>query len=253
MVGENILINFVLKKSKMNVLIIGATSGIGKALFEIYAAKGNRIGFVGRRVYLLDELYQQHPDKTFTSAADITKQEEIEQAIHTLCAKLKHIDLAIVCSGTGDLNPSLDYALESPTIETNVRGWTFVIDTLYHVFEQQGHGHLVAITSAGGLRGEPMAPAYSASKAYQISYMEALRKKAFKSGSHIAVTDIRPGLVNTAMAKGEGLFWVMPVEKVARQIIDAIRKRKSKAYVTKRWHVLAIINRHLPFGLYKRM
>ena len=253
MVGENIFINFVLKKSKMNVLIIGATSGIGKALFEIYAAKGNRIGIVGRRVYLLDELYQRHPDNTFTSAADITKQEEFGQAIDTLCRKLGSVDIAIVCSGRGDLNPSLDYALESPTIETNVRGWTFVIDMLYHVLEKQGHGHLVAITSVGGLRGEPMAPAYSATKAFQINYMEALRKKAFKSGSHIAVTDIRPGLVDTAMAKGEGLFWVMPVEKVARQIIDAIRKRKSKAYVTKRWHVLAIINRHLPFGLYKRM
>ena len=123
----------------------------------------------------------------------------------------------------------------------------------YHVLEKQGHGHLVAITSVGGLRGEPMAPAYSATKAFQINYMEALRKKAFKIGSHIAVTDIRPGLVDTAMAKGEGLFWVMPVEKVARQIIDAIRKRKSQAYVTKRWHIIAIINRHLPFGLYKRM
>ena len=54
----------------------------------------------------------------------------------------------------------------------------------------------------------------------------------------IIVTDIRPGLVDTAMAKGEGLFWVMPVEKVANQIITAIRKKKSKAYVTKRWHIL---------------
>ncbi|MBQ8009561.1 MAG: hypothetical protein IJ256_08620, partial [Bacteroidaceae bacterium] len=53
-------------------------------------------------------------------------------------------------------------------------------------------------------------------------------------------------LVNTAMAKGEGLFWVMPVEKVASQISAAIRKRKSKVYVTKRWHVLAIINKNLP-------
>lgn len=253
MVRENILFNFVLKKSKMNILIIGATSGMGKALFEIYAAEGHRIGIVGRRGYLLDELYLRHPDNTFTSAADITKQEEIGQAIHTLCRKLGRADIAIVCSGRGDLNPSLDYALECPTIETNVRGWTFVIDMLYHVFEKQGHGHLVAITSVGGLRGEPMAPAYSATKAFQINYMEALRKKAFKSGSHIAVTDIRPGIVDTAMAKGDGLFWVMPVEKVARQIIDAIRKMKSKAYVTKRWHILAIINRHLPFGLYKRM
>ena len=190
----------------MNIIIIGATSGIGRALFEKYAVDGNCIGIVGRRANLLDEQYKQHPDNTFTSTADITKQEEIEQAIHTLCTKLKHIDLAIVCSGTGDLNPSLDYALEYPAIDTNVKGWTFVIDTLYHIFEQQGFGHLVAITSIGGLRGEPMAPAYSATKAYQINYMEALRKKAFKSGGHITVTDIRPGLVDTAMAKGEGLF-----------------------------------------------
>ncbi len=167
----------------MNIIIIGATSGIGKALFEKYAADGNRIGIVGRRTLLLDELRQQHPECTNTATADITKQDEVER----------------------------------------------------------------------GLRGEPMAPAYSATKAYQINYMEALRKKAFKAGGKVIVTDIRPGLVNTAMAKGEGLFWVMPVEKVASQICTSIRKRKSKVYVTKRWHVLAIINKNLPFTLYKRM
>ena len=198
----------------MNIIIIGATSGIGRALFEKYAADGNRIGIVGRRTHLLEELHHEHPNTAIKATADITKQDEID---------------------------------------TNVMGWTYVVDILYNILEQQGHGHLVAITSAGGLRGEPMAPAYSASKAYQINYMEALRKKAFKSRAHIIVTDIRPGLVDTAMAKGEGLFWVMPVEKVAYQIIAAIRKEKSKAYITKRWHVLAIVNKSLPFMLYKRM
>ena len=235
----------------MNILIIGATSGIGRVLFEKYVSEGNHLGIVGRRTNLLDELQLQHPYNTFTFAADITKQNEIEQAIHTLCGELGNIDIAIVCSGTGELNPSLDYALEHPTIETNVKGWTFVIDTLYHIFEKQGYGHLVAITSIGGLRGEPMAPTYSATKAYQINYMEALRKKAFKSGGHVTVTDIRPGLVDTAMAKGEGLFWVMSVDKVAHQIYAAIRRKKSKAYVTKRWHVLGIINKNLPFFLYR--
>ena len=237
----------------MNIIIIGATSGIGRALFEKYAADGNCICIVGRRTHLLDELRHEYPDTTVIAAADITKQDEIAQAINVLHSEQKHIDLAIVCSGTGDINTLLDYAVEHPTIDTNVTGWTFVVDMLYNIFEQQGHGHLVSITSAGGLRGEPMAPAYSASKAYQINYMEALRKKAFKSGGHIKVTDIRPGLVDTAMAKGEGLFWVMPVEKVANQIIAAIRKEKSKAYITKRWHFLAIINKNLPFMLYKRM
>lgn len=237
----------------MNILIIGATSGIGKALFELYIKDNHRIAIVGRRTHLLDELCREHPSNTFAATADITKQDEIEQAIHLLYRELGNIDLAIICSGTGDLNPSLEYSIELLTIETNVMGWTFVIDTLYNLFEQQNHGHLVAITSAGGLRGEPTAPAYSATKAYQINYMEALRKKAFKAGNKIVVTDIRPGLVDTAMAKGDNLFWVMPVDKVARQISTAIRRKKSKLYVTKRWHVLAVINKFLPFSLYKRM
>ena len=239
--------------NKQTIIIIGATSGIGKALFEKYAADGNHVGIVGRRTNLLDELREQYPANTLTATADITKTDEAEKAISDLIARLGHVDLAIVCSGTGELNPTLDYTLEHPTIDTNVTGWTFVIDTFYHIFEKQGHGHLVAITSAGGLRGEPMAPAYSATKAYQINYMEALRKKAFKAGGKIIVTDVRPGLVDTAMAKGDGLFWVMPVEKVARQICAAICRKKSKVYVTKRWHILAIINKNLPFGLYKRL
>ena len=239
--------------NKKNIIVIGATSGIGKALFEIYTKDKNRIGIVGRRTNLLDNLRCQHPSNTFTATADITKREEAEQAILQLYKELGNFDLAIVCSGRGDLNPSLDYDVERPTLDTNVTGWTFVVDTLYHIFEQQGHGHLVAITSAGGLRGEPMAPAYSATKAYQINYMEALRKKAFKAGGNITVTDVRPGLVDTAMAKGEGLFWVMPVEKVARQISTAIRRKKSKVYVTKRWHILAIIYKNLPFALFKRI
>ena len=241
------------KKRNMNIVIIGATSGIGKALFEKYANENNRIGIIGRRAHLLDKLYQKYPSKTIPTKADIINLEEIEQAINALHKEMEYIDLAILCSGIGDINAKLDYAIERSTIDTNVVGWTFVIDLFYHIFEQQGHGHLVAITSVGGLRGEPMAPAYSATKAYQINYMEALRKKAFKNGEHIIVTDIRPGLVDTAMAKGEGLFWVMPVEKVANQIITAIRKKKSKAYVTKRWHILAIINKIIPYCLYKRM
>ena len=239
--------------NKKTIIIIGATSGIGRALFEKYATEGNRVGIVGRRTHLLNELQQKYPDNTVTTRADITKQDEATQAIHDLHAELKDIDIAIVCSGTGDINAKLEYAKERPTIDTNIMGWTLVVDLLYHIFEQQGHGHLIAISSVGGLRGEPMAPAYSASKAYQINYMEALRKKAYKSENRIHVTDIRPGLVDTAMAKGDGLFWLMPVEKVASQIIAAIRKQKSKAYVTKRWHILGIINKSLPFTLYKRL
>lgn len=237
----------------MNILIIGATSGIGRALCEQYAASGEKLAVVGRRRQLLDALCEEHKGQVFAEVADVVNTTEIAGAITVLSETLGSIDLAIVCAGTGDLNPELEYEKELPAIRTNVVGWTFVVDLLYRLFEQQGKGHLVAITSAGGLRGEPMAPAYSATKSYQINYMEALRKKAFKAGQSIVVTDIRPGLVDTAMAKGEGLFWVMPVEKVASQIISAIKKKKSVAYVTKRWHCLALLNKCIPFVLYKRM
>lgn len=236
----------------MNIVIIGATSGIGKALFLKYANADNRIGIVGRRTNHLNVLSQQYPSKTIVSKADVTNLNEIEQAINTLLKELGHFDLAIMCAGVGD-NATLDYAIERLAIDTNVVGWTYVIDRLYCIFEQQGYGHLVAITSAGGLRGESAAPAYSATKAYQINYMEAIRKKAFRNGGCITVTDVRPGLVDTAMAKGEGLFWVMPVDKVASQIIAAISKKKSKVYVTKRWHILALIYRILPFYIFKRL
>lgn len=237
----------------MNIVIIGATSGIGKALFLKYASGDNRIGIVGRREKLLNELSRQHPSKIIVAKADVANVEDIEQAISALLKELVHFDLVIMCAGIGDINTTLDFAIERPTIDTNVVGWTYVIDRLYCIFEQQGFGHLVAITSAGGLRGESAAPAYSATKAYQINYMEAIRKKAFKNSGCITVTDIRPGLVDTAMAKGEDLFWVMPVEKVANQIISAIRKKKSKVYVTNRWHILAFIYKKLPFSIFKRL
>ena len=237
----------------MNIVIVGATSGIGRALFEGYVRRGNQVGIIGRRAHLLEELKALYPDVTYTAMADITKYEEVASAMDLLCREMGHIDVAIISSGTGELNPDLNFTVDRPTLEVNVMGWTFVLDWLFRLFESQHRGHLVAITSVGALRGEALAPAYSASKAYQVCYMEALCKKAFKSKYDIFVTDVRPGLVNTAMAKGEGLFWVMPVEKVAQQIISAIADRKSMVYVTKRWRFVAMLLKSLPFSIYKRL
>ena len=112
---------------------------------------------------------------------------------------------------------------------------------------------MAAISSVGGLRGNRQAPAYNASKAYQINYMEALRQKAARLKQPVFVTDIRPGLVDTEMAKGEGLFWVSPVDKAARQIVFAIKRKKKIAYVTKRWWFIAIIMKRIPRIIYDRM
>lgn len=231
----------------MNVLIVGATSGIGLSLAKRYLSKGHTVIGIGRREN--DALSSaQGYEHIRLDVNDLHKTEHVLRDVLE-----RGVELAYVCAGIGELNPSLDGSVELETISTNVVAWTNVVDILFNAFERNGRGHLVTITSVGGLRGEPVAPSYSASKAYQQNYTEALRKKAFKLKSDVRVTDIRPGLTDTAMAKGEGLFWVMPADKVAGQIITAVEKKKGIRVVTGRWRLLHFIMKRLPNALYDRM
>ena len=234
-------------------IVIGATSGIGRALAERLAAEGYRVGVTGRREALLEELAATRPDSFCSAAADIMDPAAACAALERLAGELGGMDLCVVSAGTGDLNPGLDYALEEPAIRTNVVGWTAAVDWAYGRFEGQGGGHLVVISSVGGLRGSGAAPAYNASKAYQINYAEGLRQRVAKSGLPVTITDIRPGLVDTAMAKGEGLFWVQPVAKTVRQILPAVERRRHVAVVTRGWRIAAWLLRHLPESLYLKM
>ena len=234
-------------------IVIGATSGIGRALAERLAAEGYRVGVTGRREALLEELAASRPGSFCYAAADIMDPAAACAALERLAGELGGMDLCVVSAGTGDLNPGLDYALEEPAIRTNVVGWTAAVDWAYGRFEERGGGHLVVITSVGGLRGGGAAPAYNASKAYQINYAEGLRQRVAKSGLPVTITDIRPGLVDTAMAKGEGLFWVQPVAKTVRQILRAVERRRHVAVVTRRWRIAAWLLRHLSESLYLKM
>lgn len=227
------------------IVIIGGTSGIGRALASIYLEAGNRVGIAGRRLNLLEEMKNIHPEHTCTKQIDVCDLDTLFFRLEELVAQLGGMDLLIISSGTGELNPSLDFEQERPTIETNVLGFTAVADWGYRYFEQQGSGHMAAMTSLGALTGEGTAPAYGASKAYQVIYLDALRNRASKSKARIAITDIRPGFVNTDMAKGDGLFWVAPVDKAARQIEAAIRRRRNVAYITKRWRLIGFALRLL--------
>lgn len=234
-------------------IIIGATSGIGKGLAGLLVDNGYKVGITGRRAEFLKDLKSEKPDSYYIKAFSVVETKIVGESLDELVKKLGGLDLLIISSGTGDLNENLSFEIEKRTIDTNVIGFTCVADWAYNYFKIQKSGHLVAITSIGGLRGSRQAPSYTASKAYQINYLEGLRQKANKLKLPIFVTDIRPGLVDTEMAKGEGLFWIMPVEKVARQIFRAIKRRKKIAYVTKRWRLFAILLKRIPRPLYDRI
>ncbi|MBF0728541.1 MULTISPECIES: SDR family NAD(P)-dependent oxidoreductase [Bacteroidaceae] len=235
------------------IIIIGATSGIGRGLTEAYIQEDCLIGIIGRRENLLQEIYTQDKNKLFYQVCDITDTQTSIQCLETLVQEMGGMDILIICAGTGELNPELAYQLEEPTLLTNVIGFTNIADWGFRYFEQQKSGHLVTISSVGGTRGSGIAPAYNASKAYQINYMEGLRQKATQSPYPIYTTDVRPGFVNTAMAKGEGLFWVTPVDKAVRQIKEAIHKKKKVAFISKRWKYVVILFRLIPSAIYCRM
>ena len=235
------------------VIVIGATSGIGKELAKLFVEKGYTVGITGRRRELLEDLKKENPGSFITSTFDITDTHTTIEKLADLTSELGGLDLLIVCSGTGDINTELDFEIERKTIETNVIGFTNIVDWGFKYFDKQKLGHLVAISSIGGLRGSRHAPSYNASKSYQMNYLEGLRQKSKHTKSKIYITDIRPGLVDTDMAKGDGLFWVEPVKKVSNQIIKAIEKRKDIAYVTSRWGIIARILKLLPRSLYNKM
>lgn len=226
----------------MNILIIGATSGIGHSLWKHYVAKDHNVIVTGRRKELLDDMASSFPEHTHAILCDISHTKLLDNALESIIHKYGQIDLAIVCAGIGELSPKLDVETELSTLSVNVIGWANAVASIYNLFEQQKSGHLVTITSVGGLQPTPIAPSYSASKAFQINYTKSLQCKA--KGTDIVVTEIRPGLVDTRLAKGEGLFWAMPLEKVCHQIVKAIDRKQKRLIATRRWRLINFLLKH---------
>jgi short-subunit dehydrogenase len=234
-------------------IVIGATSGIGKSITDILIQNDYAVGVTGRRVDMLQSLKENNPDKICFCQMDVQDISTVESICNTLVDQLGGLDLFIISAGIGDENKSLDFSIENNVIKTNVQGFTCVADWAMNYFKKNGHGHLVNISSIAGLIGNGEAPSYNATKAFQINYLEGLRLNAYKSNVDIHITDVRPGFVDTDMAKGEGLFWVASVEKAAQQIFSAIQRKKKIVYVTKRWRMIGFLLKIMPYSLLRRI
>lgn len=122
------------------IIIIGATSGIGRGLAEVYSQEDYLIGITGRRENLLEEVCARDKDKLFYQVCDITDTQATISSLETLTQKMGGMDILIICAGTGELNPELSYQLEEPTLLTNVIGFTNIADWGFRYFEQQKSG-----------------------------------------------------------------------------------------------------------------
>ncbi len=235
-------------------IIIGATSGIGKALAFELSHNGFILGLTGRRTVLLKQLVYDVPTEVQYCTMDVTQAEEAIQLFRNLVAKMDGLDLVIINAGMGNNNRDYIWETERQTIDVNVRGFVAIANAAFNYFEEQGYGHIVGISSVASQFSYGKATAYNASKAFVSNYLKGLRYKAFQRKSGIFVTDIQPGFVATPMTEqNRGMFWVIDAEKAAVLIIRAISRRKNMAYIPGRWRFIAWVLHIIPEGVFKRM
>lgn len=234
-------------------VIIGATSGIGRELAKVLSREGYALGLTGRRIELLHSLQDELPTAAHVARMDVSRPDAAIRQLEQLIERMGGMDLLVISAGVGFINTDMAWEQERDTIATNVTGFSALAGAGIRHFIRQSSGHLVAISSVAALRGNGAAPAYNASKAFVSNYMEGLRHKVARLKLPVAVTDVRPGFVDTAMARGDRLFWVASPEKAARQIHLAIRRKRPHAFVTRRWRIVGWLLKVLPDWIYHRL
>ena len=238
--------------SPKKIVIVGASSGIGRELAKVCAAKGHTVAITARRLPELEQLATEMQGNTYIKQMDVAQYEDARTKLQELIDEMGGMDIIVLNAGIGDSKPT--WQKEMQTIHVNAAGFTALGNLAMSHFEKQKGGQLVGVSSVASLRGTRIATVYSATKAYISSYMEGLQQRSNKKKLNIAVTDIRPGFVATDMtAENKGMFWVASAEEAAEQIYDAIKAKKRVAYITRRWWIIAKLIELLPDFLFYRM
>ena len=236
------------------VVIVGATSGIGREVALRMLQRGWLLGIAGRREDALEELRVAYPENVVVYPMDVMKDDAAERLSYLIELR-GGMDLFFLASGIGRQNPTLNEDLEVRTAETNVSGFIRVVTAAYRYFETKGSGHIAVISSIAGTKGLGGAPAYSATKRFQNTYIEALAQLTRIKKINIKFTDIRPGFVDTALlnSKDHKYPMLMNPQKVAGLIMCAIDKKKRIAIIDWRYRVLVFFWNLVPRWLWERL
>lgn len=235
------------------IVIVGATSGIGERVAETFASRGWLVGVAGRKADRLKALKERFPDNIEWEALDINTPEAPRRLL-LLIRKMGGMDIYFHVAGVGYFDGELEIAREIVTAETNVIGFTRMVDTAFHYFRNMGRGHIACVTSIAGTKGIGNIPAYSASKRYQQTYLQALEQRAHTLKLKISITDIRPGWVRTPLLDpAQNYPMTMQLEKVVPSVIRALTGRKRSVVINRRWAAVVGLWRLLPNSLWVRM
>lgn len=245
-------VNEVVTKGSRRAIIVGATSGMGRQVAKVLAnEKGYEVGIVGRRTKLLESLQSEIKTKSYARSFDVSKHEEAAEELSGLIEEMGGLDLIFISlSANNDLYGESDvWTQEEKYLNVDLLGfWVMARVALDH-FEKQRHGHLAAISSISGVCGTGGNPCYSASKAFISTYLEGIKNQMLEKKLPIFTTDVVSGYVSVETFKPteeDGFYWVSSVEDAAIEICEAIEKKQSVAYVSKKWELIALLLKQNP-------
>lgn len=242
-----------------NVLVVGATSGIARAVASEFAGHGYDVVLAGRDL-----------EETAAIASDVALR-------HGRTARAMHLDLldfeshakalapwlggngetlagAVICAGyLGDEHLAhVEMPETRRIVDTNFTGCVSICNLLANHFETRKSGFLCALSSVAGDRGRQSNYTYGAAKGALSLYLQGLRNRLFPAG--VRVVTVKPGFVDTKMTYGKpGLFLVATPEAVARGVYKAVARNKDVVYLPWFWRWLMFIIRNIPERVFKRM
>ena len=238
--------------------IIGASSGIGAALAEQLAEKGEVLCLSARSEQKLVDLQQKLPiagDMCHLSLpCDVADHQQIHEAVNHLKKAWQRIDRVIFMAGLydpatlDDLEPQVIHKI----IDVNLKAVFFLLYEILPVMKRQKSGQIVLCASVAGYRGLPNAQPYGASKAAMINLAETLRAE---KGHELDIKVINPGFVESHLTEKNNFHMPMKIsaQQAAASIVRDLDRKKFEIHFPKRFTYLMKLLQILPYGLYFRM
>ncbi|WP_288864393.1 SDR family NAD(P)-dependent oxidoreductase [uncultured Alistipes sp.] len=234
------------------IVIVGATSGLGQEVARLCIGAGWRVGAAGRNAEALAQLKALAPAQVETAVIDVTR-DDAPQLLAELAGRLGGMDIYFHTSGIGKRNTELTPDIELATLRTNGEGFVRMVTAAFSWFRSHGGGHITVVSSVAGTRGLGSAPAYSATKRMQNTYIDALAQLAHMEKLPIRFTDIRPGFVATPLLAGDDYPMLMQPGPVARRIFRALRHCRRRIVIDRRYTMLVFFWRLIPAWLWERL
>lgn len=246
-----------------NILITGASSGLGEGMAREFAARGNNLALCARRTerleQLRDELLQIHPSLTISvRSLDVDNHDQVFEVFRAFRDELGTLDRIVVNAGIGKGQPlgTGRFDANRQTAETNFVSALAQMEAAMEILRAQNRGQLVVVSSVTAVRGMPKnVTTYAGTKAGLAALAEGLRVELKKSKSPIRVTTLYPGYIRTAInEKVENAPFIVDTKTGCRAMVKAIESEKPEVYVPGwPWTPISFVLKRLPVSVLSRL